>query len=64
MTDEELIERTRMELERRGFSFGEFWQIMRSSSLNFIVWFWGIPRGDPNYSCTFDEEGKLLWCNV
>ncbi len=65
MKDEELIELTRAELERRGIEFGEFWKIMRSPTSLTTVWFWGKPKGCPNYSCQFDEkEGKLLWCNT
>ncbi len=61
MTDEELIEQARAKLEERGVSFGDFWKIVRGSYT--LVWFWGIPKGGPNYSVTFDK-GKLLWCNV
>ena len=65
MTDEELIEQTRAELERRGFDFGDFWKIRRFPNSFTTVWFWGKPPGDPNYSCQFDEEaGTLLWCNT
>ena len=65
MTDEELIEQTRAELERRGFAFGDFWKIVRYPSSSTVVYFWGDPPGSPNYSCDFNEEaGLLLWCNA
>lgn len=65
MTDKELIEQTRAELERREVDFGDFWEIVRSPTSFTTVCFWGKPRGCPNYSCQFDEEaGKLLWCNA
>lgn len=64
MTDNELIEQTRSELERRGVAFSDFWQISRSPGSFTTVWFWGDPKGSPNYSCQFDEErAKLLWSN-
>ena len=65
MLDRELIEQTRAKLEKSGVAFGEFWQIMRSPTSFTTVFFWGRPKGDPNYSCQFDEEaGTLLWCSA
>lgn len=65
MTDKELIEQTKAELERRGVDFGDFWEIIRSPTSLATVYFWGKPRGCPNYACQFDEEAdNLLWCNV
>ncbi len=65
MTDNELIEQTRAELERAGKVFGDFWEIVRSPTSFTTVWFWGKPEGGPNYACQFDEKaGKLLWCNT
>lgn len=65
MTDDELIKQTRAKFEQLGVPFGEFWTIMRSATSLTTVWFWGEPKGSPNYSCQFDEKaGQLLWCNV
>ena len=65
MTDKELIEQAKAELERRGVAFGDFWEIVRSPGSRTAVWFWGDPPGCPNYCASFDEEaGKLLWCDA
>ena len=65
MTDKELIEQTRARLESGGKDFGDFWKIVRYPRSSTSVWFWGKPKGSPNYSCQFDEEaGELLWCNT
>jgi len=65
MKDAELIEQTRARLESRGKDFGDFWKITRYPTSPTTVWFWGKPKGGPNYSCQFDEKtGELLWCNT
>ena len=64
MKDEELIKQAKAALKEHKIPFGEFWEISRSPASFTTVWFWGKPKGCPNYSCQFDEEeGALLWCN-
>ncbi len=65
MTDKELIKQTRARLKEAKVAFGGFWKITRSPTSLTTVWFWGKPKGLPNYYCQFDEgEEKLVWCSA